>query len=78
MDLQEWVEVFDVLSVQETKVDKSFPNSQFALKGYRMYRQYRKKGGGGILLYIHSKFSSYQIKVKCKEIEAILINIQIG
>ena len=77
-DLQEWVEVFDVLSVQETKVDKSFPNSQFALKGYKMYRQDRKKDGGRILLYICSKFSSYQIKVKCKEIEAILINIQIG
>ena len=50
-NLQEWVEVFDVLSVQETKVDKSFPSSQFASKGYKMYRQDRKKGGGGILLY---------------------------
>ena len=30
------------------------------------------------MIYIRSKFSSNQIKVKCKEIEAILINIQIG
>ena len=76
-DLQEWVEVFDVLSVQETKVDKSFPNSQYALKGYKMYRQDRK--AVGVFCYIFAgKFSSYQIKVKCNEIEAILINIQTG
>ena len=49
-EMQEWIEVFDIFSVQETKIDKTFPGSQFALKGYNMYRRDRKKGSGGILL----------------------------
>ena len=72
-EMQEWIEIFDILSVQETKIDRTFPISQFAVKGYNTYRRDRKKGGGGLLLFIRSSISSYQVKIKCKELEAILM-----
>ena len=30
-EVQEWIEAFDILSIQETKIDRSFPDSQFAI-----------------------------------------------
>ena len=38
----------------------------------------RKKGGGGLLLFIRSSIPSYQVKIKCKELEAILVDVQLG
>ena len=65
-EVQEWIQVFDILTIQETKIDSSFPNSQFAIEGYNMYRRDRKKGGGGIVLYIRKTIPSYRLRIKCK------------
>jgi exonuclease III len=35
-----------IIFISETKNDKSYPNSQFSMAGYIMYRLDRKKGGG--------------------------------
>ena len=71
-DICEWMEAFNIFSVQETKIDRTFPTSQFAIKGYNIYRRDRKKGGGRIMLFIRDTILSYQTKIKRKEIEAIL------
>ena len=66
------MEAFNIFSIQETKIDRTFPTSQFAIKGYNIYRWDRKKGGGRIMLFIRDTILSYQTKIKRKEIEAIL------
>ena len=38
--------------VSETKIDSSYPNAQFPIPSYSLYRNDRKKGGGGILALI--------------------------
>ena len=38
-----------VIIVGETKIDSSYPDSQFNIPGYVLYRNDRKKEGGGIL-----------------------------
>lgn len=62
--VQEWIEAFDILSIQETKIDRSFPDSQFAITGYNMYRRDRKKGGGGIVVYVRKSLPSYRLKTR--------------
>ena len=43
----------DILMLSETKVDESFPNSQFLINGFSTpYRFDRNARGGGIFLYI--------------------------
>ena len=32
-EMMEWIQAFDILTIQETKLDKSFPDSQFAIDG---------------------------------------------
>ena len=43
----------DICLLSETKIDDSFPNSQFFAEGYRMFRKDRNKNGGGLILYIN-------------------------
>ena len=52
-----------VVFLKETKTDKSYPNSQFSVEGYNMYRKDRKKGGGGIMAYFASSLPSKQFKL---------------
>ena len=77
-EVMEWIQAFEILTIQETKLDKSFPDSQFAIDGYNMFRRDRKKVGGGILVYIRRSIPSHRIRVKSNEVEAILIYIQLG
>lgn len=46
-----------ILIVSKTKINHSYPDNQFRLKGYSMYHRDRTKGGGEahcLFLYIHS------------------------
>ena len=43
-----------VLIISEMKIDNSYPNSQFIINGYHMYRKDRVKGGGGLIVYFAS------------------------
>ena len=57
----------DILLLSETKVDDSFPNSQFFAGGFKMYRKDRTKTGGGLLLYVNENLrgkitNSYKFK----------------
>ena len=54
VEVKEWLEgnLVDILTIQETKIDRTFPNSQFNISGYNLFRRDRKKGGGGIIVYV--------------------------
>ena len=69
-----------VVFLKETKTDRSYPNSQFAIEKYRMYRNVRKKGGGGALAYVSSKLASKRLSLPCsfRIIEVLSIEITLG
>ena len=37
----------------ESKLDSSFPGSQFHIPGYGLFRKNRNKNGGGLMCYIN-------------------------
>ena len=56
-----------ILLLSETKIDDSFPDSQFFAEGFKMYRKDRTKTGGGLLLYVNQNLrnkiiNSYKFK----------------
>ena len=69
-----------VLVISETKIDSSYPNSQFTLNGYHMYRKDRAKGGGGLIAYFASSISSRKIALvkPYKTLKAIAVEAKIG
>ena len=38
-----------IIFISETKIDSTYPDNQFTIPGYTLYRKDRKKGGDGIL-----------------------------
>ena len=42
------------MAVSETKIDCSYPDSQFLIPGYYLHQNDQKKGGGGVLLFVSS------------------------
>ena len=70
----------DILVITETRIDSSFPNSQFRIEGFSMpYRFDRNRLGGGIIVYVRDDISSKQpTRHKFPEdIEGIFIEVNL-
>ena len=52
----------DILAIAETKLDNSFPNAQFHINGYRLFRNDSNHDGGGVLVYVRSDIHCRQIR----------------
>ena len=44
--------IVDVMFIQETKLDASFPEAQFDVPNYKSYRNDYKDNSGGIICYV--------------------------
>ena len=69
-----------ILVISETKIDRSYPDSQFKLQGYDMFRKDRAKEGGGLLVYISRTIPSRKLTLPTtyKTLEAIAVDVKIG
>ena len=45
---------FDILAISETKLDKTYPDSQFAIQGFRVCRSDRNIYGSGLMIFVRS------------------------
>ena len=73
-------EDIDILMITETKLDNSFPVSQFLIQGFSTpFRLDRNKNGGGILLYTRSNMTSTKLNkyIVKNKIEAFFAKIRI-
>ena len=55
-----------VIFITETKIDSTYPDEQFKIKGYRAFREDRKRGGGGIMAYGTDQVISKKLKTPKK------------
>jgi len=64
----------------ETKIDETYPDSQFAINNYHLFRNYRVKGGGGLIAYFSAVLPSKRLKQPkvFKTIEVLLIQTKLG
>ena len=70
--------IFDIFLVSETKIDESFPKTQFSINGYRMFRKDRNRFGGGLCVYVRENIASSQLCLHSDiETEAIYLEINI-
>ena len=68
-----------IMIISETKIDSTYPDSQFMIPGYSLLRNNRKKGGGGILAYISSDVTSKRMKLQrsYKTFEPIVFEVEL-
>ena len=70
----------DILVLTETKLDGTFPRSQFRIPGYRVpYRKDRDTHGGGVMIYVREDIPSDILRKHVLEenIEAIFIQVNL-
>ena len=70
----------DILTIQETKIDSSFPEDQFLIDGYsKPYRLDRNRNGGGVLIYIREDIPSKPLNKHkfTKGVEGLFIEINL-
>ena len=64
--------------ISETKLDESFPTSQFFMKGFSSpHRLDRNCNGGGILLYIREDIPSKPLSIERDLTEAFFVKINL-
>ena len=54
----------DISLFSETKLDETFPNQQFKISGYKMFRRDRNKHGGGIMFFINENIPCKTVNVE--------------
>ena len=68
----------DFLMISETKLDASFPTSQFLINGYTSpYRLYRNGKGGGILVFVQEDIPSELITTNFSYAEGFLLEVNL-
>ena len=69
-----------VAFITETKIDATYPSSQFKIDGFNIFRNDRKKGGGGVMAFVSSSIPSKNLGLPCayKTIEPLVIQSRIG
>ena len=66
--------------LSESKLDSSFPEAQFKIPGYRIFRQDRDKYGGGFMFYINQKNPCKKIRTFqfTSSIEILTLEMNLG
>ena len=70
----------DILTIQETKLDSSFPTGQFKLEGYsEPYRLDRNRNGGGVMIYVREDIPSKLLSKHnfTKNVEGMFVEINL-
>ena len=68
----------DILMISETKLDESFPTSQFFMNGFSSsHRLDRNCNGGGIHLYIREDIPSKLLSIERDLTEAFFVEINL-
>lgn len=71
--------LLDFMAIAETKLDPSYPASQFQVQGYRQYRLDRDSHGSGLLIYIRDDIASrHRSELQPDDLEAIVTGVTNG
>ena len=68
---------FDILAINETKLDSHDSNFLLTIPGFKLERRDRNKHGGGVCFYIRSSINYTRKKnLECNELELIALEIK--
>ena len=70
----------DVFLVSESKLDSSFPEAEFKIPGYRIFRQDRDEYGGGLIFFNNQNIPCKKIETFhfTSSIEILTLDINLG
>ena len=66
----EFIENFNIFLISESKLDDTFPNRQFHINGFKIFRCDRNRYVGGLILYV-------QERIPCKPLKILPFDLKI-
>lgn len=69
----------DLVAFSESKIDNSFPDAQFHIDKYSLYRADRSHNGGGVLCYVRSSIphrNRPDLSISAHNIECVVIDVR--
>ena len=71
-------DTFDIFQISQTKIVNSFPNGEFSMNGYMIFRGDRKCFSGGLCLYVKDSIASKQLNSHKENIDVEAIHLEIN
>ena len=69
---------FDIFLLSETKIDESFPDKQFCLNNFRIFRKDRNRYGGGIMFYVNENLLCKSLTTEINNLtETIILEVNV-
>ena len=65
----------DILAINETRLDCSFPDSAASIPGYSLDRKDRNRNGGGVALYIRNSIAYEIILTLDEKLELLCVKV---
>ena len=65
-----FMEHFNVFLISESKLDDTFPDKQFRINGFKIFRCYRNRYGGG-LIYVHGGIPCKPLKIPLFDLNTV-------
>ena len=71
-------ETFDIFLLSETKIDESFPDKQFCLNNFRIFRKDRNRYGGGIMFYVNENLPRKSLTTEIDNLlETVFVEVNV-
>ena len=68
---------FDVICVNETRLDATVPNHEVGINGYEIVRKDRNRNGGGVAIYLRTSIN-YKVKEELMSCDLEIITVEIS
>ena len=68
----------DILMISDTKLDQSFPTTQFMINGFSApFRLDRNDKGGGVIIYIREDITLRLVSTESSQVEGFFVEINL-
>ena len=74
--LSEFIENFKIFLVSETKLDDAFPDKQFRINGFTIFRCDCNRYRGSLMLYVHEEISCKPLKLPLFDLNIEIIGLE--
>ena len=69
---------FDIFLLSKSKIDESFPDKQFRLNNYRIFRKDRNRYGAGIMFYVNGNLPCKSLTIEIDNLtETIFLEVNV-
>ena len=72
----EFIGNFNIFLISESKLDGTFPDKQFHINGFTIFRCDRNRYGGGLILYVYEGISFKSLKIPLFDLDIEIISLE--